>query len=270
MKKPILPWVPWMTALAACSSSSPSGNGAGNISYAAADGGVLDSAPASVAGSGLVVGYASPTGLVNPLEGVAVCVLDHSEIPCVMTDGAGQYALTGIPAGADVGISFTKTGYYGVVSATHSPSADFHEPTLGMFTDALEALFFQGAGWTYPASDKGVLHAHAQSAFNTDCTGLDQTTFAASTGVTPVYESACGDGGVSPGADPTLTATTTNGNGDFLAAPGPIDVTAMHSTQNCVGSPFPGWGWASNANKPNTVSATVLAGHETVVALQCN
>jgi hypothetical protein len=136
-----------------------------------------------------------------------------------------------------------------------------------MSTDAAEALIFQSAGWTYPSADKGVLHAHVQSIGKTDCTGLDQATLATSTGATPVYESACGDGGVPGGADPTLSATSTTGNGDFLVAPGPIDVTAMHAAVLCDVSPFAGWGWASN--KADTVSATVLAGHETVVALQC-
>jgi hypothetical protein len=125
-----------------------------------------------------------------------------------MTDGAGKYAIAGIPVGVDVAITFTKTGYYGVLLATHSPAADFHLPTAGMSTDAFEALFFQSAGWTYPAADKGVLHVHAQTTGNTACTGLDGTTFAASTGAAPVYESACGDAGVSTGGDPTLTATS--------------------------------------------------------------
>lgn len=227
-----------------------------------------------VTGSGKILGYASVYDPGKPLEGVAICVLDHAEIPCVKSDATGGFSLPGIPPGAEVSISFTTAGYYGILEVLHSPSTDFvvDLPSgYGMFTDAYEAAFFKSAGWTWPAPDKGVLHAHAWNTGTTTCTGVDKTTFAASTGVAPVYAIACASGVVDqngPGtADPTLTATTTIGDAFFLAASGAIEVTATHPTLKCSQAAPPGWGFPST--KPGAVRAIVKAGHETVVIEQC-
>jgi hypothetical protein len=266
---------------AASGGTGGSGNSAGGSGGAAGAGGA-SGAPAGVTGSGTALGYDGNLAMAKPIEGVAVCVLDHSEIPCVMTDGAGQFALPGIPPGADVAISFTKTGYYGEVEVTHSPTTDFHLGAFGsgpneMFTDAYAAQFFQSAGWTYPSADKGVLFSKvAPVGLMNACMGVDKATLTASTGGTPVYGIACTVGGDHNGpgtADPTLTTTSAIGEGFFLVAPGPIDLTAMHPTLKCnsvpiAQAPDPGAGWASA--KPSTVSATVRAGYLTKVVQQCN
>jgi hypothetical protein len=268
-----------MILLAACSSAN--GNGAGaapdggattDASAAAADVGVPDGASAALTATGTVGGVASVTDPGKPLQGVAVCVLDHPDIPCVMTDGAGQYALPGVPPDADVGISFTKAGYFGELWATHTSSATLKADNY-LFTDAFQAQWFQSAGWTYPAAGKGTLSVHAQRmGGGNNCDGLDQTTVAAATGETPVYAKAwsgCADGGVPTFLDPTLTSTTTSGNAVFLAAPGLVDLTAMHSTLTCVSSTYPGeGGWASTS--PSTLKAPVRGGYDTTVVFQCN
>ncbi len=261
----------WAALLAGCGSSSGSGGGAADApAYysGTTDGAAVDAAPATVTASGAVVSKGGSTNPIVPLQGVSVCVIDHAEIACVTTNAAGKFSLRGIPPSSDVGMSFTRSGYYGVVSLTHTVSSDFVAPTASMSTDAVEAQVFAAAGWTYPADNMGILRAHAQGAGKTDCDGLDQTAFTASTAATPVYEAACSDGGALPGPDPTFTATTTSGTGYFLLPSGSVDVTASHSNLLCSVSPFSGWGWASS--KTNTASAVVLAGHETIVALQCN
>ena len=260
-----------------------SGPDAGAVDASGGDASGCDASPgaAGVTGTGKALGYDSNLAMPTPIEGVAVCVLDHCEIPCVTSDSAGQFALPGIPPGADVAITFTKTGYYGALEVTHSPTTDFELGAYGsgpneMITLAYATQFFASAGWTYPSADKGVLFAKvAPPNLQNACTGLDQTALAAGSGGTPVYGIACAaslahDGPGTP--DPALAATSAIGEGFFLAAPGPIDMTATHPTLNCSLAPAPaGWsgaGWAST--KPHTVSAILRAGYMTKVVQQCN
>jgi hypothetical protein len=225
-------------------------------------------APEVVRGSGVVFGYTSTTDPGTPLLGVAVCVADHPEIACVATDARGLFIVPGLPANADVALSFTQTGYYGIVLPTHTPAVDFRtnaEFSEGLVVEALWAQFFKTAGWTYPDPAQGVLHVHASKPGGDLCHGAAMTTFTTSTAVPPVYANTCVGG---PGtADPTLTAATIIGDAFFLAAPGPIDVTATNPTLTC-GSAENGWGWTST--RPGTGSGVVVAGHETVVYLGCN
>ncbi|MGH7437597.1 MAG: hypothetical protein ACRENE_18115 [Polyangiaceae bacterium] len=252
--------------VAACGGSSSGGAGgpAADYAYASGDAG----GPASITISGAVVGVgASATDPITPLDGVMTCVVGHTEIPCVTTDAAGKFALPKMAPASDVGVSFTRTGYYGVVLLAHAGTADLALPTANLSTDAAASAFFLAAGWTYPSADLGVLHVHVQGGGQTSCDGIGQTTLSASTGATPVYEKTCADPTTPGGPDPTLTATTTSGNGDFLVSPGSVQATSTSTTLLCDLSPFAGWGWASTT--ADSVRAMIVAGHETLVALQC-
>jgi hypothetical protein len=252
--------------LAACSAASARGAGDASPSYGYGSGDA--GGQTSIKVTGAVVGLGgSATNPIAPLEGVTVCVVVPSGIPCETTDAAGTFTLAKLAPDGDVGVSFTKTGYYGVVLLAHAGATDLHLPTANLSTDATESAFFQAAGWTYPSADQGVLHVHVQGAGQTSCDGLGQITLTASTNATPVYEKTCADANTPGGPDPTLTATTTSGNGDFLVAPGSVDATSTVSTLLCDVAPFPGWGWS--ATGASSVRALVVAGHETLVALQC-
>jgi hypothetical protein len=256
----------WALLPAACSGSSAGGAGDASPSYGygASDAG----GQTTIKVTGAVVGLGgSATNPITPLDGVMVCVVEHSEIPCATTDAAGTFTLAKLAADTDVGVSFTRTGYYGVVLLAHTGDADLHLPTANMSTDAAEAAFFQAAGWTYPSAEQGILHVHVQGAGQTSCDGLGQNTITASTGATPVYEKTCADANTPGGPDPALSATTTSGNADFLVAAGTVDATNPSSTLLCDVAPFPGWGWTATGT--SSVRALVVAGHETLVALQC-
>jgi hypothetical protein len=262
----IIPLSSCAILLIACGGSSAGGAGDASPSYGYGSGDA--GGPASIKVTGAVVGLGgSATNPITPLDGVMVCVVGHSEIPCATTDAAGTFRLANLPPNADAGFSFTRTGYYGVVLLAHAVDSDLVLPTANMSTDAAEAAFFQAAGWTYPSADQGVLHVHVQGAGQTSCDGLAQSTLTASTGATPVYERTCADANTPGGPDPTLTATTTSGSADFLVAAGSVDATDTSSTLLCDVAPFPGWGWT--ATETSSVHALVVAGHETLVALQC-
>lgn len=96
-------WLPSTLLVAACGGSSSGGAGSppGDYGYASGDAG----GPASVTISGAVVGVgASGTDPITPLGGVMVCVVGHTEIPCVTTDAAGKFALAKMAPNADVGV----------------------------------------------------------------------------------------------------------------------------------------------------------------------
>ena len=256
----------WALLLTACGGSSAGGASDASPSYGY--GTDEAGAPTSVAVTGAVVGVGgSATDPITPLDGVTVCVVQHSEIPCVTTDASGAFTVAKVSPGENLGFSFTKTGYYGVVLLAHTGTADLKLPTANMSTDAAETALFQAAGWTYPSADQGILHVHVEGAGQTSCDGLGQNTLTASSGATAVYEKTCADANTPGGPDPTLTATTTSGNADFMVGPGSVAATDTTSNLLCDLAPFPGWGWS--ATQAGSVSALVVAGHETLVAMQC-
>lgn len=269
MKRTIVLGLAPLALLSACGGSSSSGGGAGDGadasgSYGTAEGG----APSAVAVSGAVVEVTgSPTSPISPLAGVEVCVDGHPDVPCVTSDATGAYSLPKVAPDADLAFSFSKSGYYGVVLLAHTLEASLRLPSATLSTEAQEAAFFQAAGWTYPAAGQGVLRVRAQSTGQTTCTGLDHLTLVASAGTGPVYEGPCVDTETAGPPSPALTATTTSGEGAFLVAPGAVSASSPSPTLLCTVSPFAGWGWASI--QANSVGATILAQHETVVALQC-
>ena len=258
--------LPCALLLTACGGSSAGGAGDASPSYGY--GSDEAGAPTSIDVTGAVVGLGgSATDPITPLDGVMVCVVQHSEIPCVTTDAAGTFTLAKVGPGENLAFSFTRTGYYGVVLLAHTGTGALHLPTANLSTDAAETAFFQAAGWTYPSADQGILHVHVEGAGQTSCDGLGQNTLTSSAGATAVYEKTCADANTPGGPDPTLAATTTSGNADFMVAPGAVDATDTTSNLLCDLAPFPGWGWS--APQSGSVAALVLAGHETIVAMQC-
>lgn len=231
-------------------------------------------------GSGKTISYSGEitefvlSGNGNPLEGVSMCVLDRPEIPCATTDAAGKYALSGVPAGVELGIIAEKTGYQSSLAVALTPDTD---QTVNGFlvSDAVAQLVYGTAGFTWPLNGEGTITVAVQhdapvdggagdggaADAGTKRGGMDGATVSLTpaSGKGPVYTSAAGT------PDKAATSTSTSGIGVFGNVPaGQYEIGVSHPTKTCA---IDVSGWPTG--KPNSARAPARDNTVTGVVFYC-
>jgi hypothetical protein len=227
------------------------GGAAGSSGSGGGDGGGVDAGPTTTI-SGSIVGLIVDA----PVTGMKVCVYQVPSIPCVTTSTAGAYALSGVPADAEVLLEYTKTDFLKTlvtVKTTVGPMSigTFHAPTEG------EANFLATQlGTTIDATKGQVLFTAFQGAPGS-FTGQDNVaaSIAPTSGVGPVYLTST----MTPST--SLTATSTAGLGLFAnVSPGDLEVTMTHSSKTCQRLSTAWVGTAATASKVKIVAGYLTAG----------
>jgi hypothetical protein len=219
----------------------------GAVADATPDGATAGEAGAAASVSGLVVDASMSNATKNfdatqypALSGVAVCVYGNTSVPCVTTDASGKYTLAGVPSGALVYLSYSKTGYgptlYGV-TPTAGPTVS--APAIFLDTTAVDDSWGTEGG-VPPDPTKGTIDFGALVAGpstspihevfgGTEYFYLSGYTVTISPAATagPVYTSA------SWAPDPSLTSSSTAGWGFFTAPPGDYTLTFTHPSMTC-------------------------------------
>lgn len=190
----------------------------------------------------------------NPVDGVSVCVKEDSSIPCVTTDSAGAFTISGLDLSNDFTLAGTKTAYMNAefpVGANQT-SLDYHQT---MMDDTTVATLMTMLGTTVQSGMGHILFS-AKSGASGGASGvtiqLDQ-----SVGEGPFYSNGMGI------PDKTLTATSTNGGAAIVnITPGTYYLT-FSSTATCT--VFHGWKGTTSTDTKITVSADTA----TTVMVEC-
>jgi hypothetical protein len=175
------------------------------------------------------------------VEGAEVCVYENEDI-CTTTDENGEFMLEGVPADADVYLSFTKDGYGSKIMG-FSPGSSSLAVTVDIASDALHEVRATAAG-AVDSEETGMISAAAIT-YNTDKV---DSPFAVSNaagdwimleGVSFALEPENGTGPVYADADeildPSLDATAEPGWAVFFdVEPGEYTVTFSHPTMSCM------------------------------------
>ncbi len=163
-----------------------------------------------------------------PLGGAQVCVLNHTEVPCGVTDGTGRYALTVPLAITKLSVGASRPGYLGEVRLQQETNNGFNVWPSGFAlypaADA-QARFGTQAGFAMPGT--GIVEIRADGVNGGVLSGVTAT-LAPTSPARAVYLDAEGT------PDPSLTATTTANEmlfGDL--APGTYTLTATASGNPC-------------------------------------
>jgi hypothetical protein len=195
------------------------------------------------------------------LSSVEVCVYQHPEIPCVMSDTGGHFT-TDVPAGMEVAVTLSKPGFTGVVVALVTSDQDQTQWEIGLASTTTDQAFYGAApGATYPDASHGFLGVFLDSSSNQNQGFAGATvSLTPASGVGPIYA-----GATFTMADPTLQATSTSGAARFAGlTPGTVEIQIAPGTLSCDPN-FGGW----SAPDANAVRAPIVAGFETHVGFGC-
>jgi hypothetical protein len=81
--------------------------------------------------------YDAATGDFTNLKGATVCVDDHPEVECQLTDADGLFTLTGLPSDSDIVLTVEKNGYLPSVKLMHMPTTNAFVPLgIGLVREA--------------------------------------------------------------------------------------------------------------------------------------
>jgi len=229
-----------------------------------ADGGV----PPTVTLHGHVGDFLPAQGLV-PLAGVEVCVFERPEIPCAMTDAEGRYALSDLPAGSDLLISYEREGSVSQLGMLSTEGQDVGPVDIRLAQDGAAEIFFQIIGATWPLGETGGITFGAYPA----ATGGGLTADAGLPGFEVALTPASGTGPVFVAdneiPDPALSVTAQPGWGLYAnVSPGLVRVSVARAGFACP-KVRPGYGWSSSMNGDGTIDVPVVAGFLTAIGVLC-
>ncbi len=165
-----------------------------------------------------------------PIAGAKVCVLDHTDIPCVVTDAQGAFTISGLPRDSIVDLTFEEDSHMKAMRTILTASTDMVGPTLGFIR--MFGANPDPASWGIPVDlTKGILGFAAVGAVGSTAS------LSPDMGVQPLYSA-------STGYDPSLNSIVVGGvfpnlpDGSYT-----VTITAP-SGLDCEGitSPFSGWG----------------------------
>ncbi len=211
-----------LVALGACGTSTP------DVAPDAAAAVVVDAASPDAVGTFVASGTIYDE-MGTPLPGARMCILDHAELACEVTDGAGAWAMT-IPHSIDrLAFNATLDGYLGVVMLYEETGGDAWPSGIPLMSlaEATQNLG-TGTGFAVPTNGTGIALIYLTSG----APGAMATLAPASPAV---YTDA------SRKPDRALTATTSSdvvlfGN----LAPGFYTVTASAPGKTCTVRPHGG------------------------------
>lgn len=226
-----------------------------------ADGGGGTGGTAGDAGTTTITG--SIVGLVSgvAVSDLQVCLYQTPAVPCVKTDANGAYALSGVPANAEVLLEYTKASFLPTlvtVKTVAGPMSvgQFLAPTVAE-ASALASL----VGITIDPT-KGHILTTAFQGTPGSFTGQDNVTnsITPKSGSGPYYLNA------SNVPDTNLTVTSTAGIGLFAnVSPGDVEVSMAHFTKTCQRLSTSWAGSTAAASKVKVVAGYLTGG----AGLQC-
>jgi hypothetical protein len=201
--------------------------------------------------------------MASPLSGVQVCVYQHPEIACVLSDPTGHFSFQ-VPGDAQIALTFTKTGFTGMVIPIVT-TAGQNQTQWGVSLPLLSEshAFYAGfPGATYPDATKGFIEIQLSNPMNFQLgfPGLVASITPAS-GEGPLYAGLNGP----YVADPTLQATSGVGFVRFANVnAGIVEVDIGPSSHSCTAN-FGGW----SSPNANAARAPIVPGFETHVGFAC-
>ncbi|HET6280681.1 MAG TPA: hypothetical protein VFH73_06945 [Polyangia bacterium] len=206
--------------------------------------------PRATTWSGFVYeGKVGPDGGSVPIGGAKVCLLDHPEVACAVTDSLGAYSMTlPLPDGSGLyAVTFAAPGHLGYTT----PGGDGFWPSgVGLYLDGWATDLSMAAGFTYPAQGTAFVAVRLLREQGGGLSGATVTlSSAAAKG--PVYEN------VMFMPDPSLPSTSLRGIAWFgNVTPGEFTVTVNSPVAPCTTLDITGL-WP--AVGPDTVKAEVGA-----------
>jgi hypothetical protein len=243
-----------LLALFGCGSS----NGAADAMVdVAVDGANVTASP----GAGMVLETSGA-----PIAGAKVCILDHAELPCVMSDATGAYTMTlphltsnFLPIAMNV-TAPGHLGFTGLLNEATTQLAWFSMVKLQDDASAMTELATQ-AGFTYPAAGNGFVVLTISNAAG-PIVG-ETATLAPGSGSGPVYFD---DSGVPA---PALTSTSSNGTVVFGdVTPGKIQIKVTGTDPTCSPMFLASNAWADPS--PHAIDGEVAADSATQMFVICD
>jgi hypothetical protein len=243
-------------------SSGAGTGGAGQGGAAGGDAGNVDAGPPVTVTGTCLEFTLSDGGSVPAISGMEVCVHEHSEIPCALTDSSGLFVLAGVPASSELLLSFEKAGYLPVLRTITSGTAPMDIGAIQYPTTVIADLFAQVVGITIEPEKGHVLSLAFQGA---------PTTFVGQDGVSSAMTPASGSGPFYADEtgfpDQTLTATSSRGFALFgNVDPGEVEIEMTHPTRACTRYVQATWaGSTPTASRVPVVAGYLVGGSN----LQC-
>lgn len=190
------------------------------------------------------------------LGDVTVCVVDHDEIPCVVTAGDGDFLVEGLPVDADVIVTMSREGSL--------PTAFLHDTSLDEAWDKTlmpSSLVNSMASRVDTVLDPALGHTlfilWSEATYQSDRVEGVSFAFSDETGVS-YYQGS----GAFPDEDATAT-TSSGAGGAFNVAPGDYTMTFDDPSGPCAG-------WFTWAHEPgDPVPVRVIPGFASYMDLVC-
>ena len=211
---------------------------------------------------------------LEPIEGVNVCAMGHSEIPCAMTASDGSFTISGLVLGQHTVLTFEKTGYISLIRPIVMGKMDQldtvpvlmartsdTEPDLGVPIDTSTfgsvQFFLVAVAGAIP--NTGAVDLYGLS----DVPGV-KVSMSPASGVGPYYTDTSNgiafDAGSTVGFDALY----------FNVAPGDYTISVDDPNDNCAALSFT---YASAGypvlTTPHTVAFPVIAGYTDSVGVLC-
>lgn len=189
---------------------------------------------------------------LGPVEGATVCV--HGiDAACATTNAAGAYELAGLPAGAEVALSFSAEGYQSALLPLVTDDRPIRPSIALEPADAIAAR--DAAAGATTGSGQGSI---GFIVFDGTAGVADVSVAVSPPGAGPFYVDA------DYAVDPTASSTSARGFGFVLGlAAGTAELRFSHPTLACD---VPVLGWPGPAG---AVRAPVIGGFETSVGVIC-
>lgn len=215
------------------------------------------------------VGNFTPGAGLDPLEGVSVCVFEQPDIACATTDATGHYKLSGLPAGEDLLISYTKPDYVAQIGMLSTGSADIGPVEIRLAPESSAELLFALIGATWPLGETGGVTFGAYP--TTTGGGIGPTDGIAGYAVMMAPDSGTGPVYVDNSEIPNTELTETSAPGWGLYAnvdPGTVGITFTKAGKPCD-RVRPGYGWESSFSG-GTLQVPIITGYLTAGAVLCD
>jgi len=219
----------------------------------------------SDAGTQAVSGTVLEASNGAPIANAQLCILDHPEVKCALTDGSGAYSLD-LPVLAtalDVAVNATAAGHLGFTGLVEEPPATdggvIWFATIWLTSDASATDLFADAGLVYPDPGKAFVLLSVFSSNGAAVVG-ETATLSPDTGAGPIYLDASG----SP--EPSLTSLTSDGYLLFGGlTPGKIEITLAGNPCTPISLSVDAWPDAT----PQTVAGETAPDSMTLMDVVC-
>jgi hypothetical protein len=194
---------------------------------------------------------------VTPVIDMQVCHYGNPNVPCVMTDSFGAYAISGVPAEQEILLEYTKTGYFPALVTVKTRETPIDIGEFPAPTQEEANAFAVLAGVTLDSTKGQLLATAVQAGTGGGFIGQPQITLALTpkSGTGPYFTN---DQNL---PDTSLTSTSANGLGLFANVnPGDVEIAFTHPTKSCTPLAMAWPGAAANSVRMTTVAGYLVGG----------